>query len=492
VITLSVLTPDEIEAVHQATLRILSEVGIRLSQPEALKLLSGAGAGGKGHRMAKDGRVFLPPELVEWAVGQCPPIVTLRGRGGQALTLGDGSLHWHNLGGARDIYDPISDKVRPAAVRDVCDAARLLDALESVTSITPFFTPQDVPGKVMSLAMYRHTLSNTTKPTHGPGVQTAAEVRLAARMAEVVDCGATLVRTRTSATHVVENTTLGEVLSLGISPVSPLFFPNDVVEAMMEAARLGVTLSPLPCPTAGATAPLSLAGALAQQNAEVLASVVIAQLVRPGLPMVYCGRLAMMEPRTGMSVWGGVELGLVSAATVQLAHRYHMPVNVYGLSTNSHSLDIQNGYERALNAAIPALAGADELSGIGEMQAGVAGSFAQMVCDNEIAASVKRLRRGFAVNEDALAVEVIATVMAGSRNFLDQMHTVRYLRAGELYVTRLAARGSWEEWERGGRLRMAEQAQTQVEQILAQHQVPPLAPEQERELDEIMNVAAQG
>jgi trimethylamine:corrinoid methyltransferase-like protein len=82
--------------------------------------------------------------------------------------------------------------------------------------------------------------------------------------------------------------------------------------------------------------------------------------------------------------------------------------------------------------------------------------------------------------------------MAGSRNFLDQMHTVRYLRAGEIYVTRLAARGSWEEWERGGRLRMAEQAQAQVERILAQHQVPPLAPEQERELDEIMNVAAQG
>jgi trimethylamine---corrinoid protein Co-methyltransferase len=467
-ITLSVLTPDEIEAVHQATLRILSEVGIQLSQPEALELLYGAGA------TVKDGRLCLPPELVEWAVGLCPPTVTLRGRGGQSLTLGDGSLHWHNLGGARDIYDPVTDTVRPATVKDVSDAARLLDALESVTSITPFFTPQDVPGKVMSLAMYRHTLPNTTKPAQGPGVQTAAEVRLAVRMAEVI---------------VVENTTPGEMLSLGISPVSPLLYPDDVVEAMLEAARLGVTISPLPCPTAGATAPLSLAGALAQQNAEVLASVVIAQIIRPGLPMVYCGRLAMMEPRTGMSVWGGVELGLVSAATVQLAHRYHLPVNVYGLSTNSHSLDIQNGYERALNAAIPALAGADELSGIGEMQAGVAGSFAQMVCDSEIAASVKRLRRGFAVDEDALAVDLIATVMAGSHNFLDQMHTVRYLRAGEIYITRLAARGSWEEWERGGRLRMAEHAQAQVELILARHQVPPLAPEQERELDVIMSIA---
>jgi trimethylamine--corrinoid protein Co-methyltransferase len=111
----------------------------------------------------------------------------------------------------------------------------------------------------------------------------------------------------------------------------------------------------------------------------VLASIVLAQIVHPGLPIIYCGRLAMMEPRTGLSVWGGVELGLASAATVQVGHRYGLPVNVYGLSTNAHSLDIQNGFERSLNAAIPALAGADELSGIGEMEAGVMGSYAQMV-----------------------------------------------------------------------------------------------------------------
>jgi trimethylamine--corrinoid protein Co-methyltransferase len=115
----------------------------------------------------------------------------------------------------------------------------------------------------------------------------------------------------------------------------------------------------------------------------------------------------MMEPHR-FSVWGGVELGLASAGTVQIGHRYGLPVNVYGLSTNSHTLDVQNGYERALNAVIPALAGADELSGIGEMEAGVMGSTAQMVCDSEIAASVRRLQRGFAADEDALAVEVIA------------------------------------------------------------------------------------
>jgi trimethylamine--corrinoid protein Co-methyltransferase len=235
---------------------------------------------------------------------------------------------------------------------------------------------------------------------------------------------------------------------------------------------------------------MSLAGSLTQQNAEVLASIVLAQLVHPGLPIIYCGRLDMMEPRTGFSVWGGVEGGLASAATVQIAHSYGLPVNVYGFSTNAHTLDIQNGYERALNAIIPALAGADELSGIGEMEAGVMGSYAQMVCDDEIAASVHRLLRNFQVDEDSLAVDVIEAVMEGERNFLSHDHTVRYLRAGEIFITRLADRTSWEEWDRTGREGMGGSAHSEVERLLAEHEVQSLTEEQEQTLDEIMQEAS--
>ncbi len=459
-IRLSVLTDEEVEAIHQATLRILGEIGVVLTQPQAREVLTGAGATVHGNR------VLLPPDLVERTVALCPRQVTLRGRERVAV-LGDGSLHWHNLGGARDVYDPPTGQRRPATVQDVRDAARLLDALDGATTITPFFTPQDVPGPLMSLAMYRHTLPHTVKPVAGPGVQTAAEVRLVAEMAAVIGPP-------------------GEVLSLGISPVSPLNFPDDVAESIMEAARLNIPLGPLPCPTAGATAPMSLAGALAQQNAEVLAAVVLAQRVRPGLPMLYCGRLAMMEPRSGLSVWGGVELGLASAATVQIAHRYGLPVNVYGFSTNSHGLNLQNGYERTCNALVPALAGADELSGIGEMAAGVAGSFAQMVCDSEIAAGVRRIRRGFVVDEDALALPVIAAAMDGAGNFLGQKHTVRYLRSGELLYPRLADRRTWEEWFAAGRDGMAEWSQAEATRILAGHEVPPLTEVQERALDDLL------
>lgn len=462
--TLKPLSDAEVESLNQATLRILAEVGVTLTHPGARQMLTDVGA------TVKNERICLPPELVEECIAKCPPQVSLHGRGGTIKTIGDGSLNFHNLGGARDIHNSDTDEHRFAVLQDVRDATRLLDALLNCNTITPFFTPSDVPGELMSLAMYRHAMPFTTKPLQGPGVQTAPEVKYAVRMAEVLGSAP-------------------EMLTLSVSPVSPLAFPDHEVEAMLEISRQGIPFAPLPCPTAGTTAPFSIAGAIAQQAAEVLVSLVLAQLVHPGLPMIFCGRLAMMEPRTGISVWGGVEMGLASAGTVQLGHHYGLPVNVYGFSTNSHTLDIQNGFERALNAVIPALAGADELSGIGEMEAGSLSTYAQMVADNEFASSIHRVRRGFVADENSLAVDVISSVMNGSHNFLGQKHTMKYLKNGEVFVSKLAERGSWETWENGGRQGLAEQAQAESERILREHQVEPLSDIQEKALDEIMSAA---
>lgn len=456
-----VISDSEVEAIHDASLRVLSEVGLVLDHPDICNRLRDKGA------VIDGGRVCLPPEMVERAIQASGKKVTTRGRNGVSITLGDGSLQWHNLGGARDILQVLTGEIRRATVRDVQESTRLLDALENATTITPYCTPTDVSPEIMSLAMYRHALPNTTKPLQGPGIQSAREVDYAVLMAEVVGPAP-------------------EVLTLSVSPVSPLTFPDELVEAMVRIAEKGVPFGPLPCPTAGTTAPMSLAGALTQQNAEVLACLVIAEAVNPGLPIIYCGRLAMMEPKTGGSVWGGVELGLASSATVQIAHHYGLPVNVYGFSTNAHTLDIQSGYERALNALLPALAGADELSGIGELAAGVTGSLAQLVVDNGIAGSVRRALKGIRVDEDSLAVGVIRDVMKAERNFLTELHTVNYLRSGEIYLDDLVQRGSFQEWEAAGKADLAEKAQAKAEQILEKHIVPPLDSYQNRELDKII------
>ena len=462
--TLQALSTEEVEALHRATLRILDEIGFVLKEATAREILCGAGARIRGDR------VLLPPELVEKCIAQAGKKVWLRGRGGTVKLLGDGNLYFHNLGGARDVYDPVTDTHRMASLVDVRDSTRVLDALDNCHTITPFFTPCDVPGGIMSLAMYRHALPFTTKPLQGPGVQYPLEVDYAVRMAEVI-----------GDPH--------EVFSISLSPVSPLTLPDHEALAIIRIAEHGISFAPLPCPTAGTTAPFTLAGGIAQQNAEVLLAVVLSQLVHPGLQIIYCGRLAAMEPRTGVSVWSGVELGIAAAGTVQLGHRYGFAVNVYGFSTNSHIIDAQNGFERGLNAVIPALAGADELSGIGEMEAGVSSSYAQMVVDNEFIGSILRARRGLSTDVDALAVDVIASVMDSTHNYLGQKHTMKHLKAGEVALTKLSERSNWETWERGGKQSLLDRAQAEAERILREHQVPPLDAAQEAELTALLTGA---
>jgi trimethylamine--corrinoid protein Co-methyltransferase len=443
---------------------VLSEVGVIWTHKPSLKILTDAGCTINGNR------VCFPPDLVLDSIAKANKRPCVRGRNGQANTLGDGNLYFHNLGGARDVYDARTGSRHTATNEDACNAVRLLDALPNCHSVTPFFTPPEISNELMALHMYRAALSNTTKPLQGPGIQFGHEVKYAVEMAAVVG-------------------TPPHELTLSLSPVSPLTMHDIAAEAIMEMAEAGVIHANLPCPTGGATSPMTITGSIVQQSAESLAPLVLAQIIRPGCGVVYCGRLGMLEPRTGL-IWGGVELGLSSAATVQLGHYYGFSVNVYGFSTNAHTLDAQNAFERGLNATIPALAGADELSGIGEMEAGVMGSFAQMVLDNELAGSVIRLRKGLSADVEHLAVDIIGNAMNGTRNFLSQKHTMKHLRAGEMALTKLAERNSWDTWEEKlERKQMADHAVDEAERILREHVVPPLELQQEQELDRIMAAA---
>ncbi len=458
---LKFLSDDDVKAMHAATLHIMSEVGFIWNQKESLDILMGAGC------TIKNGRLCFPPELVLDSIAKANKRPIIRGRNGNVNEFGGGNLYFHNLGGARDVFDARTGTHHSATNQDAIDAVRLLDALENCHTVTPFFTPPDIANEMMSLHMYRHTLSHTTKPVQGPGIQFPHEVKYAVELANVVG-------------------TPAHELTLSLSPVSPLTMHNVAAAAIIEMAKAGVIHSNLPAPTGGATSPMTMTGSIVQQSAESLAPLVLTQLINPGCAVIYCGRLGMLEPRTGL-IWGGVELGLSSAATVQLGHYYGFSVNVYGFSTNAHTLDAQNAFERGLNATIPALAGADELSGIGEMEAGVMGSFAQMVLDNEFASSVLRLRKGLSADSAHLAVDIIANVMNGTRNFLGQRHTMTHIKAGELALTKLAERNSWDTWEdKLGRKQIADHATDEAEKILREHQVPPLEPQQEKELDRIL------
>ncbi len=461
---LKFLSDTDLQAMHEATLYILNEIGIVWTHKPSLAILMDAGC------KMKDGRIQFPPQLVMDCIAKAGKRPSVRGRNGQVNTFGDGNLYFHNLGGARDVFEPRTGERRIALMQDVVDSTRVLDALENCHTVTPFFTPRDIPGELMSLAMYRYCLPHTVKPMQGPGIQNADEVKYALEMAAVMG-------------------TPASELTLSLSPVSPLTVHDSAAAAVIEMAKAGVIMANLPAPTSGATSPMTITGSIVQQSAETLSMLVLAQIINPGSGYIYCGRIGMLEPRTGL-IWAGVELGMTSAGTVQLGHYYGFAVNVYGFSTNAHTLDAQNAFERGLNAAIPALAGADELSGIGEMEAGVMSCYAQMVMDNELAASVLRLRKGLNADVEHLAVEIIGNVINGTRNFLGQKHTLKHIRAGEIALTKLAERNSWEAWEEKlGRKQMADRAMDAADKILREHVVPPLEDKQNQELDAIMAAA---
>lgn len=461
---LKFLSDADVQAVHEATLKVMSEIGIIWTHKPSLDVLLQAGCTMNGNR------VCMPADLVMDSVAKANKRPKIRGRNGTVNELGGGTLFFHNLGGARDVFDARTGTHHAATNEDCINATRVLDALPNCNNVTPFFTPPDVSNELMALHMFRHALSNTVKPVQGPGIQFGHEVKYAVEMAAVLG---------------IEP----HEITLSLSPVSPLTMHDIAAQAIMDMAKAGVIHANLPAPTGGATSPMTITGSLVQQSAETLAPLVLAQILNPGSGVVYCGRLGMLEPRTGL-IWGGVELGISSAATVQLGHYYGFAVNVYGFSTNAHTLDAQNAFERGLNASLPALAGADELSGIGEMEAGVMGSFAQMVLDNELAKSIHRQRQGLSADVEHLAVEVIGNVMDSNRNYLASKHTLKHLRAGEMALTKLAERNSWDTWEdKMGRKQMADHAIDEAERILREHQVPPLEAAQEAELDKILAAA---
>ena len=255
---LKFLSDEDVKAMHEATLQVMSEIGIIWTHKPSLDILTEAGC------TIKENRVYFPPDLVMDCIAKANKRPVIRGRNGQVNELGAGNLYFHNLGGARDVFDARTGTRRIATDQDVIDAARLLDALPNAHTVTPFFTPQDVSGELMSLFMYRHTLPYTTKPVQGPGIQFAEEVKYAVEMAQVVG-------------------TPANELTLSLSPVSPLTIHEPAAAAIIEMAKAGVICSNLPAPTGGATSPMTITGSLVQQSAETLALLVLAQIVNPGM-----------------------------------------------------------------------------------------------------------------------------------------------------------------------------------------------------------------
>jgi len=463
---LKVLTDDQVETIHEASLKILEKTGVRIDSEDAAKRLIKNGA--SRHATRKSVLTF-PRSMTEDAIKKLPRYSKSYARDPKNDMVFDGETTYaHCEGGNPSTYDLETGRSRMSTYKDLTEFARIMDALENCHSCGNVVVATDVHPNLIVLKTMEALIKSTSKCVSSYALK-IEEVDALYRMWCAVAGGEEELRKR-------------PMCSLYGSPSSPLTYDEHVCDVMLKAMDYGIPVDLVPCPICGGTAPLTLAGGLAQQNAETLAGLMLLQTVDVKAAPMYSGRLSMMDPRTGRSVWGNPEMALASAATVQIAHKYHMVADVYGVTTDAHDWDIQPGLERMLAALVPAMAGADDLSGMGGLWDN-SSSLEMLVIDNEIYADVFRAIKGVSVDSDRLALDIIDKV-GPMGNFLAQAHTMKYLKLGDLRISNLFDKRTSEKANKEGIRPLQKVAKEAALKILREHEVKPV--ENLKELDRVI------
>jgi trimethylamine--corrinoid protein Co-methyltransferase len=258
---------------------------------------------------------------------------------------------------------------------------------------------------------------------------------------------------------------------------------------LMICADYGQPLAMSPEAIAGATAPVTLAGLLVQQNANILAHVTLAQIYRPGTPVLYGTVSTIANMRTGAVALGAVETGLITAGAAQMARHYGLPCRSVGGVTESKLEDLQAGLERTATLLPAVLAGVNFITCAGTLDGTLLESDALLLLDDELCGAALRLARGIEVDEGTLASDLIKEV-GFSGNYLAESHTVRRFR-GEHYLPSLLVRDPYQVWEQAGGPSALDRARERVKEAIRHHVPRQLDPAIERELDSYRQMVAQ-
>lgn len=467
---LKVLSENDIERIHRTTLRILWKVGVMVKDPEARKILKREGAKVDEETM----RVFIPPYMVEEAVRRAPKTFAVYGRDLDRKYIVDiDTLYYEPMIGRLFIYDFEKKNIRRTSLNDVENLIKIADALPNYHllhsgAIMPEI--QGVPIGTSHAHGYLASLRNSTKviKTSSREKQVAEDM---VRMASVVVGGEEKLREK-------------PITFTTCNPVAPLQHDKEQTEGMRIFIKYGIPVDITSEPQAGATAPITLAGLLTQQNADILSGIVIAEMDTPGAPVWYgtCG--AIMDMKVGRIALGSIEAGLINVASAQMAKFYGLPSRGTGAVTESKLIDFQAGMEVTQTLLFCALGGINLMFYPGCMEGGLAVSLERLVLDNEIAGFTYRALKGIDVDEETLAEEVIEKV-GPSGHYLAQKHTLEHLKK-EQYLPALLSREIRVKFEEAGGKSMADRAHEEVVRILSEHKVPPLKEKVEIELLQIV------
>jgi trimethylamine---corrinoid protein Co-methyltransferase len=460
---LEILSDEQVEEIHHATLDVLETTGAVFLSSDALTVLRDGGC-----RVDEaSGRVRIPAAVVEEAIRSAPSSYTVRSRDpSRSVRLGGNTLYFSDMPG-KGILELATGRIRPATQQENRDAMIVLDALPHfhiLCAYTPYF---DVEGWAPLMSITEST---------------AAKIRLSTKVQWTGyqrDCEL----------YAIEMARATDQDIIGICcTASPLTFPSDACASALRFAAAGLPVHVVSGCMMGASAPVTVAGALVSFGAEALAGVVLTQLARRGARVSVEDSVLPMGMSSGGPQFGSLSAMQHTAAFAQVWRRYGLPLFADSGWTNAKRIDFQDGWERSLTAMVIALSGCH----VANHHGGVFGELAfhplQAVLDDDVAGIIGRFIEGVPVNRDTVALDLIQSVGPIPGDFLSSEHTLVHFRS-QMASPRAADLTLYQEWELKGSKDTMDIARQRVEEILRTHAPLPLPTEQDREIERILEKA---
>lgn len=468
---ISILSSDDIEQVHENTLYVLEETGIKVLSEKALDMLEHGGA-----LVDRDIKTaYLTEHMVNEAVKAMPKRISLcsRDRAHDMTAPRSGPPYMATNGTAVYMRDLETGEKRATTGKDLKDFTVLSDAIDSIDYVWPIVTAQDGPENARGLNDLVISLRNSTKHFHGEGMS-EKEAEDMVRVASVVVGGEDELAKR-------------PIFSTIQCPICPLEFEKGSVEATMAFARASVPVVSMSMALCGLTAPVTLASAITIVNAENLASFVISQLAKPGAPVVYSSESSIINMRTGEIKYGSIEEVIIAAAVGQMAKSYGAPTMVgsFGMGLHGDKPGLSATAAEIVMSATTNLSLTDFSSGIGGLDQAKGAALEQIVIDSDVWEAVRDLRRNVEFDDEHFAVDLIEKVGPGG-NFLREPHTVRNMRE-ELFIPDPEKAAIYDAYSfMVGNEHVVEQARKRVRSILEEHRPEPLDGDADKAIDGIM------
>lgn len=463
---LEILTKEDVQKIHDATLQIIEKVGVRFPSKRALEIWEANGADVNHEKKI----VKVKSQVIEDALKKAPPAYKLAARDPQQdLQLDGNHVHLGTDGCGVEVIDIETKEKRTSCLQDVRDIARIADATEEVAFHWVPVSAQDTPVESRGLHEIKAVWENSTKHLQTESIYNVKEAKAAIEMAALLAGGKDKLRER-------------PVLSLMQCTAPPLGHDGGSLDAALLAAEVGIPTGFMTMSACLTTGPATMAGTLAVGNAEVIAGTALLQLAYPGAPVFYAAAQTASDLRTGAYTGGGPEDFLFGAATNVLSDFYNIPLSMGAFATGAKDPNWQAGVEGALSSFMASVVMSDMLLGCGFLHGSRIWSYAEMMMDCEVFSIVHKMMSGIEVNDETLALEAIANVGPGG-HYLAQKHTKNHMR--ELFIPQFMDRRPYSEWETKHD-DARDWALNKARRILKEHQPDPLDEKISKEFDRII------